>query len=62
MSSTPRFECADVDPSPLGQPLHFAFSGRTAPNRFLKGAMSERLASFSLANLDARGIPTPALV
>ncbi|KAJ5483169.1 hypothetical protein N7530_002415 [Penicillium desertorum] len=39
MSSTPRFECADVDPSPLSQPLHFAFSGRTAPNRFLKGAM-----------------------
>lgn len=62
MSSIPRFECADVDPSPLGQPLHFPFSGRTAPNRFLKGAMSERLASFSLANLDARGIPTPALV
>jgi hypothetical protein len=29
MSSTPRFECADVDPRPLSQPLHFAFSGRT---------------------------------
>ena len=62
MSSTPRLECADVDPSPLGQPLHFAFSGRTAPNRFLKGAMSERLASFSSDNLDARGILSPALI
>jgi len=62
MSSTPRFECADVDPSPLGQPLQFAFSGRTAPNRFMKGAMSERLASFSVNNPDARGIPSPALI
>lgn len=62
MSSTPRFECADVDPSPLGQPLQFAFSGRTAPNRFMKGAMSERLASFSLSDVNARGVPSPALI
>ncbi|KAJ6104439.1 hypothetical protein N7523_010759 [Penicillium sp. IBT 18751x] len=62
MSSTPRFQCADVDPSPLGQPLKFEFSGRTAPNRFLKGAMSERLASFSFNDLNARGIPSPALI
>ncbi|KAJ9201154.1 hypothetical protein DTO027B6_628 [Paecilomyces variotii] len=62
MSSTPRFECADVDPSPLGKPLTFAFSGRTAPNRFLKGAMSERLASFSFDDVESRGIPTKALI
>ncbi|KAJ5201828.1 uncharacterized protein N7498_006491 [Penicillium cinerascens] len=62
MSSTPRLECADVDPSPLGQPLQFTFSGRTAPNRFLKGATSERLASFSFNDLNARGIPSPALI
>ncbi|KAJ5109922.1 hypothetical protein N7532_002567 [Penicillium argentinense] len=62
MSSTPRLECADVDPSPLGQPLQFAFSGRSVPNRFLKGAMSERLASFSVNNLNARGIPSAALI
>ncbi|KAL4893468.1 hypothetical protein BDV59DRAFT_177465 [Aspergillus ambiguus] len=61
-STTPRFECADVDPSPLGQPLQFAFSGRSAPNRFLKAATSERLASFSLTDLDARGIPSPAMI
>jgi 2,4-dienoyl-CoA reductase-like NADH-dependent reductase (Old Yellow Enzyme family) len=62
MSSIPRLECADIDPSPLGQPLQFAFSGRTAPNRFLKGAMSERLASFSLSDPNARGVPSPALI
>ena len=62
MSSTPRLECADIDPSPLGQPLQFAFSGRVAPNRFLKGAMSERLASFSFKDVDSRGIPTPTLI
>lgn len=62
MSSTPRLECADVDPSPLGQPLKFEFSGRTAPNRFLKGAMSERLASFSFSDVNARGVPSPALI
>ncbi|KAJ5775661.1 uncharacterized protein N7511_000672 [Penicillium nucicola] len=62
MSSTPRLECADVDPSPLGQPLNFEFSGRAAPNRFLKGAMSERLASFSLKDVNARGIPSAELI
>ncbi|KAJ5291368.1 Aldolase-type TIM barrel [Penicillium angulare] len=62
MSTTPRFQCADVDPSPLGQPLKFSFSGRSAPNRFLKGAMSERLASFSLVDVESRGIPSPELI
>ncbi|KAJ6007326.1 Aldolase-type TIM barrel [Penicillium herquei] len=62
MSPSPRFECADVDPTPLGQPIMFAFSGRTAPNRFLKGAMSEHLASFSATDVDSRGIPSPELI
>ncbi|CAI7573560.1 unnamed protein product [Penicillium pancosmium] len=61
-SPAPRFESPDVDPSALGQPLQFTFSGRSAPNRFMKGAMSERLASFSLNNLASRGIPSPALI
>ncbi|OQE32277.1 hypothetical protein PENSTE_c001G08251 [Penicillium steckii] len=61
-SAATRFECADVDPSVLGQPLQFTFSGRSAPNRFLKGAMSERLASFSYSDLSARGIPSPTLI
>ncbi|KAJ5379131.1 hypothetical protein N7509_012250 [Penicillium cosmopolitanum] len=61
-SPAPRFESPDVDPSALGQPLQFTFSGRSAPNRFMKGAMSERLASFSLNDLASRGIPSPALI
>ena len=59
---TARYAGESVDPSPLGQPLDFAFSGRTAPNRFLKGAMSERLASFSPDDTETRGIPSPELI
>ncbi|KAI9925745.1 hypothetical protein ASPWEDRAFT_113609 [Aspergillus wentii DTO 134E9] len=59
---TARFPAQHVDPSPLGQPLPFAFSGRVAPNRFLKGAMSERMASFTMEDVAGRGIPTPELV
>lgn len=51
-----------ADASPLGRPLEFAFSGRTAPNRFLKGAMSERMSSWSVEDLSARGIPSDELV
>ncbi|KNG89829.1 hypothetical protein ANOM_002849 [Aspergillus nomiae NRRL 13137] len=51
-----------VDASPLGRPLEFPFSGRAARNRFLKGAMSERLSSWSEDNLSARGIPSQTLV
>jgi len=50
------------DPSPLAQPLEFAFSGKTAPNRFLKGAMTERLSSWDPKNFSARGIPSPELI
>ncbi|CAG7957542.1 unnamed protein product [Penicillium salamii] len=51
-----------TDASPLGRPLEFSFSGRTVPNRFMKGAMSERLASWSDDDLSARGIPSDELV
>lgn len=57
-----RYESEDVDVSPLGKPLKFEFSGQTAQNRFLKGAMSERLASWDPKNLEARGIPTKELI
>lgn len=57
-----RYPSEDVDPSPLGQPLHFAFSGRTAPNRFLKGAMTERLSSYSQSDLPSRGVPSPEYI
>ncbi|KAB5522878.1 hypothetical protein GE09DRAFT_494598 [Coniochaeta sp. 2T2.1] len=58
-----RFSCREgVDPSPLGQPLTFAFSGRTAKSRFLKAAMTEYMCSWSSTDRDARGIPTPEYI
>ncbi|KAI0469103.1 NADH:flavin oxidoreductase/NADH oxidase [Xylaria cf. heliscus] len=60
--ATKRISALDVDPSPLGQPLHFDFSGKTAPNRFLKGAMSERASSWDPKDLEKRGIPSKELV
>ncbi|KAK4635649.1 NADH-dependent flavin oxidoreductase nadA [Fulvia fulva] len=62
MAPSPRFESDQVDGSPLGQPLKFEFSGKTAPNRFLKGAMTERISSWDPKNLEARGIPSDKLV
>ena len=62
MAPAARYESEDVDPSPLGKPLHFEFSGRTAPNRFLKAAMTERLSSWDPKNLEARGIPSKELI
>lgn len=58
----PRYESEDVSAAPLGQPLEFAFSGRSAPNRFLKGAMTERLSSWDPENLPARGVPSKQLI
>ncbi|KAH7038153.1 NADH oxidase [Microdochium trichocladiopsis] len=60
-----RFEwegSQNVDPAPLGQPLQFEFSGKTAPNRFLKAAMTERLSTWDPKDLPKRGIPTDELV
>lgn len=50
------------DPSALGQPLELAFSKRTAKNRFLKAAMTERLSSWDPKDLSKRGIPTPEII
>lgn len=57
-----RFETEHVDVSPLAQPLTFEFSGKTAKNRFLKAAMSERMSSWDPKDLAKRGIPTKELV
>ncbi|CAN9337007.1 unnamed protein product [Alternaria alternata] len=57
-----RYEAEKVDPAPLGKPLDFAFSKKTAQNRFLKGAMTERLSSWDPQNLEARGVPSKNLV
>lgn len=59
---TQRFESEAADASRLGEPLHFPFSDRTAPNRFLKAAMTERLSSWDAKNFEARGIPSSELI
>jgi 2,4-dienoyl-CoA reductase-like NADH-dependent reductase (Old Yellow Enzyme family) len=46
----------------LGQPLKFEFSGKTARNRFLKAAMTERLSSWDPENKQARGVPSKNLI
>jgi len=33
MAPEVRYPSDDVSPEPLGKPLHFEFSGQTAPNR-----------------------------
>ena len=62
MAPVARFESDNVSAAPLGQPLHFEFSGRTAPNRFLKAAMTERISSWNPKDFSARGIPTKNLI
>ena len=56
-----RVQSDTSDASPLGKPLHFEFSGKSAPNRFLKAAMTERLSSWDAKKLEARGIPSKEL-
>jgi len=62
MAPAERYSSDDVHASPLGKPLHFDFSGRTAPNRFLKAAMTERISSWDPKNFSARGIPSENLI
>lgn len=61
MSPT-RYESKDVDVKPLGEPLKFEFSGKTAKNRFLKAAMTERLSSWDATDLPKRGVPSKQLI
>ncbi|KAI1191450.1 NADH oxidase [Nemania serpens] len=58
----PRWPSTKTDVRPLAEPMVFPFSKRTVSNRFLKAATSERLASFDLDNLEARGVPSPELI
>jgi 2,4-dienoyl-CoA reductase-like NADH-dependent reductase (Old Yellow Enzyme family) len=58
----PRFEGKPTDPSALAESLHFPFSKRSAPNRFLKAAMTERLSSWSATDYPKRGIPGPEII
>ncbi|KAL9129239.1 MAG: hypothetical protein Q9217_002251 [Psora testacea] len=62
MAPAARYESDNVSPEPLGKPLRFEFSGKTAPNRFLKAAMTERLSSWDPKDLSARGIPSKNMI
>jgi hypothetical protein len=57
-----RYGSYGVDPNPLGKPLGFAFSKRTAKNRILKAAMEERLSTWDDKILENRGVPTKELI
>ncbi|KAM3072205.1 hypothetical protein ACMFMG_008664 [Clarireedia jacksonii] len=57
-----RYQSDSSDASPLGKPLKFEFSGREAKNRFLKGAMAERMSSWDPKDFKARGIPSKELI
>lgn len=57
-----RVTAPRVDPAPLRQPLAFEFSQTIAPNRILKGAMTERLSTWDAKVLENRGIPTKELI
>lgn len=57
----PRYESDITEARPLGEPITFAFSGRTATNRFMKAAMTEQLSSWHKEDPEKRGIPTANL-
>ena len=58
----PRYESEIKETGPLAEPLKFEFSGKSAPNRFLKAAMTERLSSWDPANKEKRGVPSDELI
>jgi len=60
--SPARYESESADASALGKPLKFEFSGKTAKNRFLKAAMTERISSWDAKDLKSRGIPSKNLI
>ncbi len=57
-----RYLSDSSDASPLSLPLQFEFSGKTAKNRFLKAAMTERLSSWDPQDFKSRGIPSRNLI
>ncbi|EPB70083.1 hypothetical protein ANCCEY_10825 [Ancylostoma ceylanicum] len=56
-----RIAAKVVDTSILGTKLAFR-CGRTANNRFLKAALSEKLSTYDATDLSKRGTPTPELI
>ena len=62
MAPAARYASSPTDTTKLASPLTFPFSKKTAPNRFLKGAMTEQLSSWDPQNIQARGVPSPELI
>jgi 2,4-dienoyl-CoA reductase-like NADH-dependent reductase (Old Yellow Enzyme family) len=61
LEAPPRYQSDITDARRLGEPVTFAFSGRTAPNLFMKAAMTEQLSSWHKEEPQKRGIPTANL-
>ena len=57
-----RFTSDAVDQKILGDAIELPFSKLVAKSRFLKGAMTERLASWDQHNIEGRGLPDEKLV
>jgi 2,4-dienoyl-CoA reductase-like NADH-dependent reductase (Old Yellow Enzyme family) len=57
-----RYEGEPTDVAPLRRPLTFEFSGKTAKNRLMKAAMTERLSSWDPVDLPKRGVPSKELI
>ncbi|KAK6018475.1 oxidoreductase, FAD/FMN-binding protein, partial [Ostertagia ostertagi] len=56
-----RIPAEPTDVAILGQPLTFR-NGRTAQNRFLKAALTERISTWDAKNPSKRGVPTQELI
>ena len=57
-----RYASGEVDQKILGEAIELPFSKLVAKSRFLKGAMTERVASWDQHNIDGRGLPDEKLV
>uniref|UniRef100_A0A915BRR1 NADH:flavin oxidoreductase/NADH oxidase N-terminal domain-containing protein n=1 Tax=Parascaris univalens TaxID=6257 RepID=A0A915BRR1_PARUN len=58
-----RWESADADPTLLAQRLRFPYACNVvAPNRFMKSAMSEQMATYEQSDMIKSGIPTRELI
>ena len=57
-----RYTSDEVDQKILGEAIELPFSRLVAKSRFLKAAMTERVASWDQHNIDGRGLPDEKLV
>jgi 2,4-dienoyl-CoA reductase-like NADH-dependent reductase (Old Yellow Enzyme family) len=62
MSIIQRWTDEKASAKRLAEPLIYEFSSLTAPNRFLKAAMTERLSSWDPKDISRRGIPNDGLI